>query len=303
MEGVKMRKFEGVYPAMVTPLNRNLEIDEKGLRYEVDYLIKNHVHGLVSLGSSGEFPYLTMDEKKRVIDIVVGQTNCRVPVIVGTSGMGTDEVIMLSRYAKGRGADGLMINLPIYYPLTDDDVFNHYKAISKAVELPILLYDLPFFTHLEMSPELIARLSNIESVVGIKETGPVEKAEEILRMIKKKPFFVFTGVSFILLDVLRIGGSGVICPIPCIVPGEIVSIYESFKAGHVKKASQLQEKIYGLVSMMAVPVQPPAIKEAMRQLGHPIQPYVKSPLPRITAAQKDIVRKSLLDLGLIKSKR
>jgi len=296
-----MRKFEGVYPAMVTPLNKSLKIDEDGLRYEVDFLIKSHVHGLVALGSSGEFPYLTLDEKKRVIDIVVEQTNRRVPVIICTSSVGTDEVILLSKFAKDRGADGLLINLPIYFPLTDDDVFNHYKAISKAVDLPILLYDFPYVTHLEMSLELIARLSRIENIVGIKETGPVEKAEQILQMKKKEPFYVFTGISFVLLQIIKIGGAGVICPIPCIVPREIVSIYESFKKGDMEKASKLQEKIYPLVSMMAVPVQSPVVKEAMRQLGHPIQPYVKSPLPRITEAQKDIVKKSLLDLGLIKS--
>jgi 4-hydroxy-tetrahydrodipicolinate synthase len=302
MEGVKMRKFEGVYPAMVTPLNKSLKIDEDGLRYEVDFLIGNHVHGLVALGSSGEFPYLTVDEKKRVIDIVVEQANRRVPVVVCTSSVGTDEVILLSRYAKDRGADGLLINLPIYFPLTDKEVLNHYKAISKAVDLPILLYDFSYVTHLEMSPELISKLSHIENVVGIKETGTVEKAEKILQMKRKEPFYVFTGISFVLLQILKIGGAGVICPIPCIVPRETVSIYESFKKGDMEKASQLQERIYPLVSMMAVPVQSPLVKEAMRQLGHPIQPYVKSPLPRITEAQKDIVRKSLLDLGLIKSK-
>lgn len=296
-----MSKFEGVYPAMVTPLNKNLEIDENGLRYEVDFLIGSHVHGLVALGSSGEFPYLTVDEKKRVIDIVVEQTNGQVPVIVCTSSIGTDEVILLSRYAQERGADGIMINLPLYYPLTDEDVFNHYQAVSKAVELPILLYDFPHLTHLDMSLELISKLSYLDNVVGVKETGPVEKAEEIIKMQKKEPFYVFTGISFILLEVLKIGGAGVICLIPCIVPREIVSIYESFRTGDEEKASQLQEKILPLVSMVAVPVQPPVVKEAMRQLGHPIQSYVKSPLPQITEAQKDIVRKSLIDMDLIKS--
>ncbi len=297
-----MRKFEGVYPAMVTPLNRGLKIDENGLKHEVDFLIRNHVHGLVALGSSGEFPYLTVDEKKRMIDVVIKQANRRVPVVVCTSSVGTDEAILLSRYAKDRGAEGLLINLPTYFPLTDNDVFNHYKAISKAVDLPILLYDFPYVTHLEMSPELISRLSRIENIVGIKETGPVEKAEQILQCVKKKPFYVFTGISFILLQTLKIGGAGVICPIPCIVPGDIVSLYDSFKKGDMKKASQLQEKVYPLVSMLAVPVQSAVIKEAMHQLGHPIQSYVKSPLPRITAAQKDMVKKSLLDMGLIKSK-
>ena len=293
-----MRKFQGVYPAMVTPLNKDLKIDEKGLRYEVDYLIGNGVHGLVSLGSSGEFPYLTMAEKKRVIDIVVEQTNRRVPVVVCPSSMGTDDVIALSKYAENRGADGLLINLPIYYPLTDDDVYNHYKAISKAVDLPILLYDLPYFTHLEMSVALISRLSRLENVVGIKETGPVEKAEEILKIKKKGSFYVFTGVSFILLQILKIGGAGVICPIPCIAPNEVVSIYESFRGGNLGKAARLQEKLYKLMPIVAVSVQSPLVKEAMRQLGHSIQAYVKRPLPQITKEQREIVRKSLLDIGL-----
>ena len=296
-----MVEFKGVYPAMVTPLNKDLEIDENGLRYEVDFLIESHVHGLVALGSSGEFPYLTVDEKKRVIDIVVEQTNGRVPVIVCTSSMGTDEVIQLSRYARDRGADGLMINLPIYFPLTDEDVFNHYEAISKAVDLPILLYDFPYVTHLEMSPELISKLSYIENVVGIKETGTLEKVEQILRIEKQEPFYVFTGISFILLEVLKIGGAGVICPIPCIVPGQVASIYESFRKGDMEKASQLQGNILPFVSIVAVPVQSPMVKEAMRQLGLNIQSYVKSPLPQITEAQKDTVRKSLVDQGMIES--
>lgn len=296
-----MSKFEGVYPAMVTPLTRDLEIDENGLRHEVDFLIGSNVHGLVALGSSGEFPYLTVDEKKRVIDIVVEQTSGRVPVVICTSSISTDEAILLSKYARERGADCLMINLPIYFPLTEEDVFNHYEAISKAVDLPILLYDFPHLTHLDMSLELISRLSYLDNVVGIKETGPVEKAEEIVKIQKKEPFYVFTGISFVFLQLLKTGGTGVICLIPCIVPREIVSIYESFKSGDAEKASQSQEKILPLVSMVAMPVQPPMVKEAMRQLGHPIQPYVKRPLPQITEAQKDIVRKSLIDMGLINS--
>ena len=299
---VTKRKFGGVYPAMVTPLTKNHGIDENGLRYEVDFLIKNRVQGLVALGSSGEYPYLTLNEKKKVIDIVVEQTNGRVPVIVCTSSMGTDEVIMLSRYARLRGADGLMITLPTYFPLTDEDVFNHYKSIAEAVDLPILLYDFPMVTHFELSLKLISRLSRIDNVAGIKETGPVEKVETILKMNKKEPFYVFTGISFIFLQVLQLGGAGVICPIPCIDPGDVVSIYESFKKGDMEKASRAQERIYALISMMATQVQSPLVKEAMRQLGHPIQPYVKSPLPQITEAQKETVRKSLRELGLIKGK-
>ena len=297
-----MKAFEGIYPAMVTPLNEQLGIDENGLRHEVDFLVENNVHGLVALGSSGEFPYLTVDEKKRVIDIVVEQTNGRVPVIACTSSMGTDEVILLSRYAENRGADGLLINLPIYFPLTDDDVFNHYRAVSKAVDLPILLYDFPFVTHWEMSPELVSRLSRIDNVVGIKVTGSVEKAEQIIKVEKKEPFSVLLGISFSLLQVLEMGGAGVICIIPCIVPQDVVSIYESYITGSTEKAAQFQSKIIPLVSIVAAPMPSPLVKEALRQLGHPILPYAKSPLPRITDEQRATVRKTLIDYGLISDK-
>jgi len=297
-----VRKFEGVYAALVTPLDSTLKVDENGLRYEVDFLLENGVHGLVPLGSVGEFPYITVEEKKRIIDIVVEENKGRVPVIICTSSMGTDEVILLSKYAKNSGANGLMITLPLYYLLSDEDVFNHYYTISKAVDLPILLYDFPALTHLDMSLELISRLASIENVVGIKVTASAEKTEEILKSVTRKDFSVFTGTSFLLLRVLEKGGAGVIDPLPCIAPGSVVSLYESFKRGDLERAAQLQGELHKLIPVLAVSVQPPSVKEAMRQLGHPIQPYVKRPLPQITEAQKEIVRQSLIDMGLLKSK-
>ena len=298
-----MRKFEGIYAAMMTPLNRKLKIDENGLKYEVNFLIANHVHGLVVLGTVGEFPYITMEEKKRIIDIVVEQTNGRVPVIVCTSSMGTDEVILLSKHAKNSGANGLMITLPLYYLLSDDDVFNHYYAISKAVNLPIILYDFPALTHLDMSLELIHRLSSsIDNVVGIKVTGAVEKAQEIIKTVQKKDFSVFIGTSFLLLSILEMGGVGIIDPLPCVAPKDVVSIYKNFKKGNMEEAARFQQKLYKLMPLLTESVQPPLVKEAMHQLGHPIQPYVKRPLPQITEEQKGIVRQSLVDMGLLKSK-
>ena len=297
-----MGKFGGIYAAMVTPLNSKLKVDKNGLKYEVDFLIANHVHGLVILGSVGEFPYITMEEKKKIIDIVIEQTKGRVPVIVCASSMGTDEVILLSKYAKDSGADGLLLTLPVYYPLSDEDVSNHYYTISKAVNLPILLYDFPSLTHLDMSLELISRLASIENVVGIKVTAAAEKAEEILKTVKRQDFSVFTGTSFLLLKVLEMGGVGVIDPLPCIAPKDVVSVYQSFKKRDLAKAAQLQEKLYKLIPVLAVSVQPPLVKEAMHQLGHPIRPYVKRPLPQITKEQKEIVRKSLIDMGLLRSK-
>ncbi len=297
-----MKKFEGIYAAMMTPLDSKLKVDESGLRHEVDFLIANHVHGLVVLGTVGEFPYITVDEKKKIIDIVVEQTKGRVPVIACTSSMGTDEVILLSKYAENSGADCLIITLPLYYLLSDEDVFNHYYTISKAVKLPILLYDFPALTHLDMSLELISRLASIENVMGIKVTAAPEKAQEIIKTVKKKGFSVFIGTSFLLVSILEMGGVGIIDPLPCVAPKHIVSIYENFKKGNTEKAVQLQQELYKLMPLLVAPVQSPLVKEAMHQLGHPIQPYVKRPLPQITEEQKETVRKALTDMGLLKSK-
>jgi 4-hydroxy-tetrahydrodipicolinate synthase len=153
-----------------------------------------------------------------------------------------------------------------------------------------------------MSPALISRLADIENVVGIKVTAAAEKTEGILQSVTRKDFSVFTGTSFLLLRILQKGGAGVIDPLPCIAPESIVSIYESFKRGDLEKAAELQGELYKLIPVLAVSVQPPLVKEAMSQLGHPIKPYVKRPLPQITEAQKEMVRQSLTDMGLLKGK-
>jgi 4-hydroxy-tetrahydrodipicolinate synthase len=153
-----------------------------------------------------------------------------------------------------------------------------------------------------MSLELISRLASIDNIVGIKVTAAAEKAEEILKTVKKKDFSVFIGTSFLLLSILEMGGVGIIDPLPCVAPKHIVSIYENFKKGNMGKAAQLQQRLYKLMPLLTVSVQPPLVKEAMHQLGHPIRPYVKMPLPQIKKEQKEIVRKSLIDMGLLRSK-
>ncbi|MBE0481783.1 MAG: dihydrodipicolinate synthase family protein, partial [Dehalococcoidia bacterium] len=167
---------------------------------------------------------------------------------------------------------------------------------------PIILYDFPALTHLDMSPGLIARLASIKNVVGIKVTGTAEKTEEVLKAVKRDDFAVFIGTSFLLLKVLEMGGAGVIDPVPCIAPGDVVSLYESFRKGDRERAAQYQGKLYALMGLLAVSPQPAAVKEAMRQLGHPIEPHVKRPLQQaMTPEQRETVRKSLIDMGLLKS--
>lgn len=311
---------------MMTPLDERGQLDENSLRATTKYMIEKKVHGLVFLGSNGEFPYLAMEEKKKVIDIAAEEAHGKITIIAGTGVMGTDETILLSQYAKKAGFDGLMIPLPIYYKLHFDQVYEHLQNISDEVDLPIIYYHFPENTHLPLKPAEIARLTEIKNIIGIKESIlNLREIQTHLELIKKQPFFIFSGTSYILLDVLKMGGCGVICPLPNIIPEDILSIYQSFQKGDLAKAKEDQNKIFStlpifsgkevsinltknamkILSRLGIALKasggtPQAIlKEAMSLIGIPIKHYVKKPLPQITPEQTELVKSTLKKMGLL----
>ena len=289
-----MRAWEGIYAILPSAFTRKGEIDQEAIRYSVDYLIRGGVHGVVPLGSVGEFPFLSSKDKRKIIDVVIDQVAGKVPVIVGTSCMGTDETIKLSNYAKNAGADGVMVNLPIYFQLTDEDVYNHYKLVSSEVAMPVFLYNFPETTHIDLTPEKVVKLSEIENVVGIKESiNDVKQIEEVIKRVKKKPFSVFTGSAMNLLEVLKLGGAGAFDPISNIDPKTVVEIYDAFKAGNMRKAVKMQNKVLGYRSLLQLAGMSfhAGLKEIMRAVGHPIEPIVKRPLPPLTEEQRKLIRK------------
>jgi len=294
-----MRKWEGVYTILPTPFTRNGEIDEDAIKYSINFVMEAGVHGVIPLGSAGEFPYLSSEEKRKVIDVVMDQASSKVPVIVGTSCMGTDETIKLSKYAKDAGAEGVMINLPIYFQLSDKDIYNHYRAISSEVDMPIFLYNFPETTHLDLTPEKVVKLSEIKNVVGIKESiEDIKEIEEVIKNVKKKPFSVFTGSAMNLLEVLKLGGAGAFDPISNIDPKSVVGIYNAFKANNIEEATRLQNKLlrYTPLFRMAGRAFHACLKEIMRCIGQPIQPIVKRPLPSLTEEQRRLIREQIKQL-------
>ena len=295
-----MERWEGVFSILMTAYTKGGDIDEKAMRSSINFVIENGVHGVVALGSVGENPYLSHEEKRKVIDIVVDETNGRVPVVVGTGEFSTDMTIEMSRYAEDAGADALMICLPIYWKIREEDIIAHYSAVAHAVDKPIILYNFPSTTHLDMTPELIAKLAEIEGVIGIKESiGDINHMRAVIENTDEK-FSVFAGVSRLLLDILEIGGAGCFTPDANIFPRMIVGIYSAYKQGDIRRARALQNELNDLTSLIGLggPAFIAAIKELMNIIGIPIESTVKGPLPSLTVEQKAMIRRHAERKGL-----
>lgn len=297
-----MKKFEGIFVVMMSALTDD-GIDADAMRHMVDHFIDAGVQGLVVLGSNGEFPYMSDDEKKQLINAVVGQNNGRVKVIAGTGYMGTDQAITMTQFARDAGADAAMIALPIYYQIGFEDVKRHYGRISKEVGLPILYYNIPDMTGLKLTPSQIAELAEIEHVVGVKETIPsIDEIAELADLMKGKDFSVLSGTVLNLMPVMERGGCGAIGVLPNLIPQHCAEFYAALKGGDSDKASKLMSYIFKFMPLMTASAAPHAImKESLHQLGHPITAKVKDPLPPLTDENKELVTRVLADAGLLKS--
>lgn len=296
-----MGKWEGVFTIMLSAFTRGGAVDGNAMRRSMDFVMERGVHGLVFLGSTGEFPYIQMRDKKRIVDIAVDYVNGKLPVIIGTSAFGREDVVELSTYAQDAGADGLMIALPIYYPLSAASVLAHYEAIASKIDLPIILYNFPMTTHLEMTPDIVVKLAEIDNVVGIKESiGDLKQVEAVIKGVKK-PFSTFVGGSLHLLEALKLGGAGAADPLANLLPEYVVAVYDAFRAGDVTQAEAANNKLNRLRSITAPASNAihAAIKGAMKARGLPIEPIVKPPLPQLTAEQAKLIRQNVQAVGLL----
>jgi len=296
-----MKKWEGIFAIMLSAFTREGTIDGNAMRRSMNFVMERGVHGLVFLGSTGEFPYIQMKDKKRIIDIAVDHVNGKIPVIIGSSAFGLDDVLELSKHAQDAGADGLMIALPIYYTLSVESIIAHYEAIASKIDIPIILYNFPATTHLEMTPDIVIKLAEIDKVVGIKESiGDMKQVDAVIKGVKK-PFSTFVGGSTRLLEALKMGGAGAADPLASMLPEYVVAVYNAFKEGNLTKAEEANNVLKGLRSITASASNAvhASIKEAMKARGIPIESIVKSPLPLLTEEQKIQIRQNVKAAGLL----
>jgi len=293
------KSLEGIIPAIPTPFTRNDEVDEDGLRKLVNHVVRNGVHGIMTTGGNGEFPHLLADERKRVVEVVVDELSSKVPVIACTAACGTKETIEYTAHAKDSGAQAAIITPPYYFNVPRQSVYEHYKTVSGAVDLPIVVYNNPEYTGNNIDPALMAKISHLNNVIGLKQSNyDISQTLEIIRLVSGK-ISVLTGIDSQLFSTLSIGGRGVFSTAAAVIPRQIVQIYEAFKSGDVNKAYENQLKIQILNRFFEYdPGYVAPCKEALTMIGLP-GGLPRKPLPSLTAEERTALWKALKDLGLL----
>jgi len=238
--------------ALVTPFTDDGKaVDEERLRALVRKCIELGVHGVVPCGTTGEFVNLTMEEKKRVIDIVIDEVNGKFPVVAGTGASGTDQALEMTKYAKDAGADAALIVTPFYLKPTDRGIYEHYFIIASEVDLPIILYNIPQCTDVQLTWQMVEDLAQIPNIVGLKDSsGQLKYILAVLEKVRDK-INVLCGHDEVVVAALAAGCSGAILASANVIPDIWVQIYNHVKKGELQKARELQYKIQKMARIIA----------------------------------------------------
>lgn len=293
-----MHTPHGIIPAMVTPLTADDQINEPALRKLTDHLIEAGTHGVFAMGSQGEFWALSPDEKQRVWEVVVAQAAGRVPVYAGTAAVTTRETISLTALAEKAGVDGVSVLTPFFVSPTEDELYEHYRAVAQSTKLPVVLYSNPTRTGVKLSPPLLARLAQIENIVGIKDSsGNLELTAEYMR-IAPDDFAVLMGRDTLIFGGLMYGAAGAIAATANVCPALVVSIYERFKVADYDGARAAQAALAPLRHAFTWGTFPVVVKEALDLMGLDAGP-ARSPVGPMPSEQRQRLKDVLRQMKLI----
>ena len=300
-----MQKPEGILPALVTPFaGKNQEsVDETRMRRLVNHCIDLGVHGVVPCGTTGEFVNMTVEERKRVIDIVVDEVNSRVPVVAGTGASGTQQAIEMTQYAKDAGADAALIVSPYYLKPTNRGIYEHYSTIASKVDFPLILYNIPQCTGRPSPWQMVEDLAQIPNIVGIKDSsGQLSFILTMLEKVRDK-VNVMCGHDEVVVAALAAGASGAILASANFIPDVWVEMYNSVQRGDLQKARELQYKVQK-IARITVASGAVGTKEALNMMGVEVG-SVRSPLSvggELTYEAREELRLDLERLGKVKAK-
>lgn len=293
-----MERFEGAITALVTPMH-NGRVDEQGLVDLIEFQIKDGIHGLVPCGTTGESATLSFAEHKRVIELTVQTVAGRVPVIAGTGANSTAEAIELTESAKQSGADAVLSVVPYYNKPSQEGLYRHFSAILDAVDIPMVLYNVPGRTVTNMLPTTVARLAGHANVIGIKEaSGNLSQISEIIKLCPQE-FIVLSGDDFTAMPTVMIGGRGVISVVSNLRPGKTAAMIELAMAGEVAKAKALHYELFDLMGAMFCYPSPAPAKKGLELMGKIASGEVRLPMTGIDEAGLSRLSKDMRACGLL----
>jgi len=289
--------FTGSLVAIVTPFRQG-KIDERALAELIEWQIANGTNGIVPCGTTGESATLSHDEHNRVIELTVEVVHRRVPVIAGTGSNSTEEAIALTRHAKQAGIDAALLITPYYNKPTQEGLYRHYKAVAEAVDLPLVLYNIPGRTGVNMLPATIARLSAIQTIMGVKEgSGSVQQASDIVQLCGDR-LTVLAGDDSLTLPMMAVGAKGVITVTANIMPVEMASLVKAFTDGKIEVARRLHFKLSPLFAALFYETNPIPVKEALGLMGK-IDPELRLPLCSMGQDTREKLVRVLKEASLI----
>lgn len=289
--------FSGSFVALVTPFKNN-RVDVEKLKELVEFHIKKGTSGIVPCGTTGESPTLSHEEHRVVIETVVKAVNGRIKVIAGTGSNNTNEAIELTRFAKEVGADGCLVITPYYNKPTQNGLYLHFKKIAETVDIPIIMYNVPGRTGINMFPSTAAKLSKIKNIIGIKEaSGNITQISQIVRECVEE-FDVLSGDDAMTFPILAVGGKGVISVAANIAPAEVAGLVEAFNKGDINKSRKMHLKMLPLFEAMFYETNPIPVKTSMNLMGI-ISDEIRLPLCKMSEENLKKLKTTLKEYKLI----
>ena len=292
-----MLEVKGIYPAAITPMKEDESPNLAAIPPLVERLLAAGVHGLFVLGTQGESYALTEEERDRVLREFLAVVAGRVPVIAGAGAVTTRQALRYARLAEEAGADAISLIAPYFIAPGQDELYAHFRAIAESTRLPVLLYNHPFRTHLRIEPATVARLAEVDNIVGVKDSaGDIVNT---MAYVNQTPegFAVMNGHDGLVCSALQVGAAGAVTATGNIVPELFVRIYQAARAGDWAAALETQRRVLPLRAMFAAGTAPDPIKEAARMIGLPVGPTAR-PAGPMSPGARQALRRVLLDLGL-----
>jgi 4-hydroxy-tetrahydrodipicolinate synthase len=291
--------LKGVYTALITPF-RNGALDEASLKRVIEFQLQGGVDGIVPCGTTGEASTLSYEEHERVIELTVEFVNGKVPVIAGTGSNSTHETVDLTEKAKKLGSDMVLLVAPYYNRPTQEGLYHHFKKVAQDVDIPIVLYNIPTRTGVNMLPELVARLAEIPNIVAIKEaSGSLQQVADIYRLTKGR-FTILSGDDNIFLPMMSLGAQGVISVLSNVLPEKMKTLSKAFlDEKNIEKARALHMELMPMFQAMFVEVNPVPVKETLYYMGL-IEGELRLPLVPLAEKSRDYLKSVLRQFGLLK---
>ena len=289
--------FSGSIVAIVTPFRKG-RVDERALGDLIEFQLANGTDGIVPCGTTGESATLSHQEHERVVAFTIETVKRRVPVIAGAGSNSTDEAIALTRHAKKAGADGALLITPYYNKPMQEGLFRHYKAVAEAVDLPLVLYNIPSRTSVNLLPSTVGRLAAIRNIVAIKEgSGSLQQVSEILQACGDR-LTVLSGDDPLTIPMMAVGAKGVITVTANIAPADMAAMVDAFAAGQLDRARRLHDKLFPLFTALFYETNPIPVKAALAMMGK-IDEELRLPLCPMASESREKLARVMKEYGLI----